>query len=75
MASYEICRLCKYEGMLVLSEPCSSCMQDAIKFELADNTTTWLGDFSPYQCMKCGKHTDSKTPYCAWCGRKATNYD
>lgn len=75
MASYEICRFCKYEGMLLLSEPCSSCMQDAIKFELADNTTTWLGSYTPYQCEKCGFHVDSKTRYCPECGRKAVNYN
>lgn len=33
-------------------------------------TTTWLGSYSPYQCEHCGKHTDSKTPFCAYCGRK-----
>ena len=40
-----------------------------------NNTTTWLGSYCPYTCQYCGKHTDSKTPYCAWCGRRATNYD
>ena len=38
-------------------------------------TTTWLGDFCPYKCEHCGHYSDSKTPYCAWCGRKAVNYD
>lgn len=38
-------------------------------------TTTWLGSYTPYTCEHCGKHTDSKTPFCAWCGRKADNYD
>ena len=38
-------------------------------------TTTWLNPYSPYKCKHCGKHTDSKTPFCAWCGRKAENYD
>lgn len=38
-------------------------------------TTTWLGSYCPYTCQHCGKHTDSKTPFCAWCGRRASNYD
>lgn len=38
-------------------------------------TTTWLGDFSPYQCEKCGYHVDSKTRYCPDCGRRASNYE
>lgn len=38
-------------------------------------TTTWLGNYTPYQCSHCGKHTDSKTPFCAWCGRRASNYE
>lgn len=41
--------------------------------ERASETTTWLNPYSPYTCEHCGKHTDSKTPYCAWCGRKAVN--
>ena len=42
---------------------------------LKDETyTTWLGSYSPYTCEKCGKHADSKTPYCSFCGRKAVNY-
>jgi hypothetical protein len=38
-------------------------------------TTTWLGNYCPYRCEHCGHYSDSKTPYCAWCGRRATNYD
>lgn len=34
-------------------------------------TTTWLGNYSPYQCSHCGYHVDSKTKYCPECGRKA----
>lgn len=37
--------------------------------------TTWLGNYCPYTCQHCGKHTDSKTPFCAWCGRRASNYE
>lgn len=43
--------------------------------ERASDTTSWLGSYSPYQCEHCGKHTDSKTPCCAWCGRRASNYE
>ena len=32
--------------------------------------TTWLNPYSPYKCQHCGKHTDSKTPFCPYCGRK-----
>lgn len=43
---------------------------------LRDETyTTWLGDFSPYTCEKCGYHVDSKTRYCPECGRRANNYE
>jgi hypothetical protein len=38
-------------------------------------TTTWLGNYCPYRCEHCGHYTDSKTPFCAWCGRKAVNYE
>ena len=41
----------------------------------ATQTTTWLGNFCPYRCEHCGHYTDSKTPYCAWCGRRADNYE
>ena len=43
--------------------------------ERTSETTTWLGSYCPYTCQHCGKHTDSKTPFCAWCGRRASNYD
>ena len=43
--------------------------------EYALVTTTWLGDYAPYKCTKCGFHVDSKTRYCPDCGRRATNYD
>lgn len=43
--------------------------------EAEQPTTTWLGNYCPYTCQHCGKHSDSKTPYCAWCGRRASNYD
>ncbi len=39
------------------------------------STTRWIGNHTPYRCVRCGHYTDSKTPYCAWCGRKAVNYD
>ena len=37
-------------------------------------TTVWVGSYSPYTCLNCNKHADSKTPYCSFCGRKAVNY-
>lgn len=43
--------------------------------EAEQNTTTWLGDFCPYRCEHCGHYSDSKTPFCAWCGRRASNYE
>ena len=43
--------------------------------ERVSETTTWIGDYSPYQCKQCGYHVDSKTRYCPECGRKATNYE
>ena len=38
-------------------------------------TTTWLGNFCPYRSEHCGHYSDSKTPFCAWCGRRASNYE
>lgn len=38
-------------------------------------TTTWIGNYCPYKCEHCGHYTDSKTPFCAWCGRRARNYE
>lgn len=38
-------------------------------------TTEWLGNHTPFRCKRCGHYTDSKTPYCAYCGRKAINYE
>jgi hypothetical protein len=35
--------------------------------------TEWLGSYSPYRCGVCGRYSDSKTPYCCYCGRKAVN--
>ena len=36
----------------------------------ATQTTTWIGNFCPYKCENCGHYSDSKTPFCAYCGRK-----
>lgn len=56
--------------------PCKE-MQQAIDEQptIEPPTTTWLNPYSPYKCKHCGKHTDSKTPFCAWCGRRASNYE
>lgn len=32
--------------------------------------TSWIGSYTPYCCPECGHYSDSKTPYCAYCGRK-----
>ena len=72
------CDYCRYIAVYSWDEPCRSCKKGGDNFELESKyiaITSWLGDFTPYVCEHCGKHTDSKTPYCAWCGRKATNYD
>lgn len=37
--------------------------------------TTWLNPYCPYKCEHCGHYSDLKTPYCAWCGRRASNYE
>ena len=50
-------------------------LAEAIQALKEETITTWLGDFSPYQCEKCGFHVDSKTRYCPDCGRRASNYD
>lgn len=38
-------------------------------------TTTWFNPYCPYTCQHCGHYSDSKTPFCAYCGRKAINYE
>lgn len=68
------CDRCKHISVPVWHEPCRSCFMDSF-MDAMGRVTTWLGSYSPYQCKHCGKHTDSKTPFCAWCGRKAVNYD
>lgn len=46
----------------------------ALQPEIEPPTTIWVGSYSPYHCMNCGKHVDSMTPYCPFCGHKAVNY-
>lgn len=36
-------------------------------------TTEWLGTHTPFRCKQCGHYSDSRTPYCAYCGKKAVN--
>lgn len=36
----------------------------------ATQNTTWIGSYTPYCCSECGHYSDSRTPYCAYCGRK-----
>ena len=50
-------------------------LAEAIQALKEETMTTWLGDFSPYQCKHCGRYVDSKTRYCPECGRRASNYD
>lgn len=35
-------------------------------------TAHWLGNYCPYTCsnQKCGKTSDSKTPFCRYCGAR-----
>lgn len=28
----------------------------------------WLGKYCPYTCDQCGKTSDSRTPFCRYCG-------
>jgi hypothetical protein len=36
-------------------------------------TTEWIGNHTPFRCKRCGHCSDTRTPYCAYCGKKATN--
>ena len=36
-------------------------------------TTEWLGNHTPFRCKRCGHYSDSRTPYCTYCGKKAIN--
>lgn len=38
-----------------------------------NNTTEWLGNHTPFRCKRCGHYSDTRTPYCAYCGKKAIN--
>lgn len=33
-----------------------------------NNTGKWLGKYCPYTCDQCGKTSDSRTPFCRYCG-------
>ena len=33
-----------------------------------NNTGKWLGKYCPYTCNQCGKTSDSRTPFCRYCG-------
>lgn len=50
---------------------------DAPTIELPErdsiSTTEWLGNHTPFRCKRCGHYSDSRTPYCAYCGKKAVN--
>ena len=46
--------------------------QSKLGFKM-DNTTEWLGNHTPFRCKRCGHYSDTRTPYCAYCGKKATN--
>jgi hypothetical protein len=35
--------------------------------------TEWLGNHTPFRCKRCGHYSDTRTPYCAYCGKKAIN--
>lgn len=38
-------------------------------------STEWLGNHTPFRCKRCGHYSDTRTPYCAYCGKKANNYE
>ena len=43
----------------------------------ATPTAHWtnpLGNFTPFTCDHCGHMSDSKTPFCAWCGSRMEGY-
>lgn len=33
-----------------------------------NNTGKWLGKYCPYTCDQCRKTSDSRTPFCRYCG-------
>ena len=35
--------------------------------------TEWLGNHTPFRCKRCGHYSDTRTPYCAYCGKKVIN--
>ena len=37
------------------------------------DTTEWLGNHTPFRCKRCGHYSDTRTPFCAYCGRRADN--
>lgn len=38
------------------------------KLPSANHTGKWIGNYTPYVCDQCGKHSDSKTNFCWNCG-------
>ena len=48
-------------------------MKEGFKAIAADEPTEWLGNHTPFRCKRCGHYSDTRTPYCAYCGKKAIN--
>lgn len=65
----------KGEAMTEFNDKLAEAIQALKEETIKETITTWLGDYSPYQCERCGFHVDRKTRYCPDCGRRASNYE
>ncbi len=66
--SGELIEMKEVHAVQVLPESIEEIAEAVAKKLTQPNKGTWLGNYTPYKCDKCGKHADSKTPFCAWCG-------
>ena len=56
--------------------PCKEILQKIdVQPTIEPPTTEWLGNHTPFRCKRCGHYSDTRTPFCAYCGKKAINYE
>lgn len=63
-------RSCEYDRIYSKMDFCGW-IDDAPTIE--PPTTEWIGNHTPFRCKRCGHYSDTRTPYCAYCGRRADN--
>lgn len=46
----------------------SQCISAIYEIPSINHTGKWIGNYAPYTCDQCGKTSDSRTPFCRYCG-------